>query len=65
MTEKLLYKPSEFAEAIGCSRAHAYELIAAGKVPSIRIGGMVRVPVAALREWVSQQLSAKLGQQVS
>jgi excisionase family DNA binding protein len=58
MSDKLLYRPAEAAEAIGVSRARAYELIQAGVIPSIRIGGSIRVPVDALRRWVAQQESA-------
>ena len=31
-------------------------LIASGVIPSIKIGKSVRVPVAALRNWIEQQL---------
>lgn len=56
MTERMLFRPAEAAEAIGVSRARAYELIAAGIIPSIRIGSSVRVPVEALREWVASRV---------
>lgn len=55
MTDRLLYRPAEVGEAIGVSRARAYELIAARVIPSIRIGTSIRVPVDALRAWVEQQ----------
>jgi excisionase family DNA binding protein len=54
--DKLLLKPQEAAETLGVSRSKAYELIAAGTIPSIRVGCSVRVPVAALREWIALQL---------
>jgi excisionase family DNA binding protein len=44
-------------EAIGVSRARAYELIAAGVIPSIRIGSSIRVPVDALRDWIARQIA--------
>lgn len=59
MIERVLYKPIEVAEAIGVSRARAYELIAAGTIPSIRVGSSIRVPVVQLREWVNTQVAAK------
>lgn len=59
MTDRILYKPAEVGEAIGVSRARAYELIAAGVIPSIRIGVSVRVPVEALRAWVAEQMAAR------
>jgi excisionase family DNA binding protein len=55
MDSKLLLRPSELAEAMGISRSKAYELIASGDVPSIRIGGNVRVPLDALRKWITEQ----------
>ena len=55
--ERILYRPAEAAEAIGISRSRIYELIARGETPSIRVGGVVRVPVANLQEWVDQQIS--------
>ena len=57
MNEKLLLKPAEAAEVIGVSRSRAYELIGSGQIPSIRIGGSVRVPVAALRAWIDERLA--------
>lgn len=59
MTDRMLYRPTEAADAIGISRARAYELIAAGVIPSIRIGGSIRVPVDALRAWIGEQLDAR------
>ncbi len=58
MIEKLLLKPAEVGEAIGVSRARAYELIAKGTIPSIRVGASIRVPVAALRDWITEQQAA-------
>jgi excisionase family DNA binding protein len=58
---RLLLRPSEAADALGVSRSKAYELIAAGVIPSIRIGGSVRVPVDALQKWITE--NATRGQQ--
>jgi excisionase family DNA binding protein len=60
MSERLMYRPAEAADAIGVSRAKVYELIASGQIPAIRIGsggGCIRVPVQALRNWIDGQLS--------
>jgi len=54
--ERLLLRPVEAAEAIGIGRSKVYELLASGELPSIRIGGSVRVPVDALRAWIARQL---------
>jgi excisionase family DNA binding protein len=55
---KLLYKPMELCALLGFSRAKIYAMIAAGELPSIRCGRSVRVPAAALQEWISQQMAA-------
>ena len=54
---RLLYRPVETAEAIGVSRSRVYELIAKGDIPSIKVGGVTRVPVDSLRDWVARQLA--------
>ena len=56
MTDRLMLRVVEAAEALGVSRAKAYELIAAGEIPSVRIGGCVRVPLDALRAWIARQI---------
>lgn len=58
MTDRLAYRVNEAADAIGISRAKAYELIAAGELPSIRIGSSIRVPAEALRAWIERRLAA-------
>ncbi len=57
--EKLLLRPTEAADAIGIGRSKVYELLASGELPSIRIGGSVRVPVDALRAWIARQLAQR------
>jgi excisionase family DNA binding protein len=41
---------SEFAELSRVSRPHAYRLIRAGAVPSVRLGGAIRIPADALEQ---------------
>ena len=55
-TTRLLYRPAEAADAIGISRAKIYALIAAGVIPSVRVGQSIRVPVKALVDWIDRQL---------
>ena len=57
MNDRLMLRPAEFAEAIGVSRSKGYELISRGDVPSVRLGGSVRVPVAALNQWIERKLA--------
>jgi excisionase family DNA binding protein len=56
--DKLLLRPIEAAEAIGIGRSKVYELLASGELPSVRIGGSIRIPLDKLREWIDQQCQA-------
>jgi excisionase family DNA binding protein len=55
---KLLYRPAEAADAIGISRAKLYALVAAGVIPSVRVGQSIRVPVKTLNDWIERQLES-------
>jgi len=48
--EPLFARPAEAAQMLRISRSKVYALIAAGTIPSRRIGGSVRVPLDALRK---------------
>jgi len=56
MPEKILLKPAEAAEAISTSKTKMYELLATKQIESVRVGKDIRVPVAALNEWIQRQL---------
>jgi excisionase family DNA binding protein len=56
--DKLLLTPVEAASALSISRSKFYELLAAGRVRSVRIDGCRRIPVAALRAYVDDLNSA-------
>lgn len=54
----LLVSVEEAATALGIGRSKAYELIASGELPFMRIGRRTLVPTKALSEWVDRQASA-------
>ncbi len=56
--DKLLLRPTEAAEVLGIGKSKVYELIAAGVLPSMRIGKCICVPTDELRKWVHQQMIA-------
>ena len=58
--EPLLVRVAEAAELASISRAKAYELIASGEWPVIRIGRTMRVPVHRLARWIDDQLDESL-----
>ncbi len=59
--EKLLLRVTEAAELASVGRTTAYELIASGEWPVVRVGTAVRVPLAGLRAWVAAQTQAAHG----
>jgi excisionase family DNA binding protein len=56
MSERLLLRPAEAAIALGVSRSKIYELLSRGALPSVRLGGSIRVPEVQLREWIERQI---------
>jgi excisionase family DNA binding protein len=46
----ILIRVDETAERIACGRTKTYDLIRRGVIPSVRLDGALRVPVAALEE---------------
>ena len=51
----LCLRVEEAARLLGISRSKTYELVATGDIPSVEIGGLRRVPRAALERIVSTQ----------
>ena len=59
MDNTLALTPRETATELRISRSKVYELLAAGILPSVRIGSSIRVPRAALRDWIDRQLAER------
>ena len=51
-SERLVYSVGEAAVLLGISRAFAYELVARGELPVIRLGRRRLVPKVALLDFV-------------
>jgi excisionase family DNA binding protein len=54
-TERALLRPSEAREILGVSRSTVYDLIRQKAIPSVRIGGSIRVPRRALLEQIERE----------
>ena len=50
----LLLRPEDAARALGVGRTKVYELMRSGALRSVTVGGLRRVPVAALNEFVTR-----------
>lgn len=53
-SERLVYTVAEAGELLGISRAFAYELVARGELPVIRLGRRRLVPKVALLAFIAQ-----------
>jgi excisionase family DNA binding protein len=53
--ERLLYRVNEAAEILGMSKSKAYEMIAGGELPYIRVRDSIRIPRADLELWIEQR----------
>ena len=49
---RLVLTVTEAAAALGISRAHAYELVARGELPSLRLGRRIVVPRRGLQRLI-------------
>jgi excisionase family DNA binding protein len=57
--EKLFVRPIEAAQMLGISRSKLYEMLAAEQIPSIRMGGVLRIPLAALKKLADDAMCAR------
>lgn len=51
---KRLLKATEVAELLQVSRAHAYNLMRRGEIPTVRMGSAVRVKLSDLEEFIKK-----------
>jgi excisionase family DNA binding protein len=59
LTEPILYRVDEAARMLSISRSEAYALVAKGLLPHVRIGSMIRIPVAALKAMAEHSQNGK------
>ena len=50
----LLVRPEDAARVLGVGRTKVYELMRSGALRSVRVGGLRRIPVTALNEFVTR-----------
>ncbi len=54
VSEKILLRVSEAAEALSLSRSKVYEMIGQGQIPAIRMGGVLRIPIMRLKALIEE-----------
>ncbi len=55
MQESYFLKPADIAPLLNLSVTRIYQLLAAGSLPSVKVGGRLLVPRAAWEAWLTQQ----------
>ena len=53
----------EAAKLLRVSRNLAYDLVARGELPSLRLGRVIRIPTQALLEWLQRQSNESLSRE--
>jgi excisionase family DNA binding protein len=48
-----LLKARDLADKLGVSVPRVYQLIAAGEIPSVRVGNAIRIPRPAWERWLA------------
>ncbi len=56
----MLLKVEVAAKLLSLGRTKTYALIASGELPVIRVGRSVRIPVAALHQWIEDRAKQSL-----
>ncbi|MEW6770442.1 MAG: excisionase family DNA-binding protein [Bacillota bacterium] len=56
---KLAFSPTEAAYVLALGRTKTYELIAQGRLRSIRVGRRLLIPAEAIREFLTQEITGK------
>lgn len=56
-TEFVFVKPVRAAKLLDMSKSKIYEMIQRKELPAVRLGGCLRIPVAALEELVARARS--------
>jgi excisionase family DNA binding protein len=59
-TLEVMLKPKDVAQMLGVTRSRVYQLLRSCVIPSVRLGGAIRVPRAAWEEWLEGHARAAL-----
>lgn len=59
--EALLFTPPAAAAILGISRSTLYLLLAQGRIPSVKIGSLRRIPRASLENYVGELSATAVG----
>ena len=52
--------PTQLADYLSLGRDKTYEMLAAGRIPAVKLGRTYRIPRRALEEWLERQAAESL-----
>jgi excisionase family DNA binding protein len=47
------FRPAEVAPMLNVTTGRLYQLIAAGEIPAVKVGGAIRIPRQAWEQWLA------------
>ncbi|BBO82456.1 hypothetical protein DSCO28_30220 [Desulfosarcina ovata subsp. sediminis] len=53
-----LYRPDQAAKVLNCSKRTIYRLVEGHELEALRVRGVIRIPEAALNDYVTEQIRA-------
>lgn len=60
MKKSEFFRPGDVAPLLGVTKARVYQLITERVIPTVRLGGSIRIPRAAWEAWLAGQSSDAL-----
>lgn len=58
MDQPLVLSVTEAAQLLGVGRNHLYDMVAAGEIPHVRFGRLIKIPRSALESWLVEQAAS-------
>lgn len=55
--DRITYSVDEVAQMLGISRGLAYEMVARGELPSVRLGRRLLIPCRAFERWLDEAVA--------
>jgi excisionase family DNA binding protein len=59
--DRQFLRAGDIASMLGVTTGRVYQLIAAGEIPVVKVGGAIRIPRSAWAQWLEGQTEAALG----
>jgi excisionase family DNA binding protein len=58
LNQKRLIRPAVAFDLLDIGHTKGYGMVKSGLLPTVRLGGSIRIPIAALEAWIEQNTRA-------